>query len=288
MLTQIRTVLPALRVHSWGGFGSQLFTAYIILKVQNQYPGRRIKVVVHTSGVTRRFSEFNFEQLGTKVIQVEDYRNLKVQSYSRVDSFCRNFCSFRSLRQNVSQALNLLRVIQFANSDESFHSIMPWTLSLRGHYTRISLNTELIHHLYQILFEKSSFLTHRNHQLIVHYRLGDLLHLQEKSPIKPNRIEKLLLLGDYDNTASIVLSDSSEREFRDFVSGYTTLSSIRLENLEPLHSLWLCINSETFIGTGTKLSLWAAIFRNFINDNSSFLPVELDWIKPFCRQVNWY
>jgi hypothetical protein len=288
MLTQIRTVLPALRVHSWGGFGSQLFTAYIILKVQNRYPGRRIKVVVHTSGVTRRFSEFNFEQLGTKVIQVEDYRNLKVQSYSRVDSFRRNFCSFRSLRQNVSQALNLLRVIQFANSDESFHSIMPWTLSLRGHYTRISLNTELIHYLYQILFEKSSFLTHRNHQLIVHYRLGDLLHLQEKSPIKPNRIEKLLLLGDYDNTASIVLSDSSEREFRDFVSGYTTLSSIRLENLEPLHSLWLCINSETFIGTGTKLSLWAAIFRNFINDNSSFLPVELDWIKPFCRQVNWY
>ena len=288
MLTQIRTVLPALRVHSWGGFGSQLFTAYIILKVQNQYPGRRIKVVVHTSGVTRRFSEFNFEQLGTKVIQVEDYRNLKVQSYSRVISFRRNFCSIRSLRQNVSQALNLLRVIQFANSDESFHSIMPWTLSLRGHYARISLNTELIHHLYQILFEKSSFLTHRNHQLIVHYRLGDLLHLQEKSPIKPNRIEKLLLLGDYDNTASIVLSDSSEREFRDFVSGYTTLSSIRLENLEPLHSLWLCINSETFIGTGTKLSLWAAIFRNFINDNSSFLPVELDWIKPFCRQVNWY
>ena len=288
MLTQIRTVLPALRVHSWGGFGSQLFTAYIILKVQNRYPGRRIKVVVHTSGVTRRFSEFNFEQLGTKVIQVEDYRNLKVQRYSRVDSFRRNFCSFRSLRQNVSQALNLLRVIQFANSDESFHSIMPWTLSLRGHYTRISLNTELIHYLYQILFEKISFLTHRNHQLIVHYRLGDLLHLQEKSPIKPNRIEKLLLLGDYDNTASIVLSDSSEREFRDFVSGYTTLSSIRLENLEPLHSLWLCINSETFIGTGTKLSLWAAIFRNFINDNSSFLPVELDWIKPFCRQVNWY
>ena len=92
MLTQIRTVLPALRVHSWGGFGSQLFTAYIILKVQNRYPGRRIKVVVHTSGVTRRFSEFNFEQLGTKVIQVEDYRNLKVQSYSRVDSFRRNFC----------------------------------------------------------------------------------------------------------------------------------------------------------------------------------------------------
>jgi hypothetical protein len=288
MLIQIRALLPALRVHSWGGFGSQLFTAYIILKVQNRYPGRRIKVVVHTSGVTRRFSEFNFEQLGTKVIQVEDYRNLKFQSYSRVDSFRRNFSSFKSLKQNVSQALNWLRVIQFANSDASFNSIMPWTLGLRGHYTRISLNTELIHCLYLILFDKSSFLTNRNHQLIVHYRLGDLLHLQEKSPIKPNRIEELLLIGGYDNTRSMVLSDSSEREFRNFVSGNTTLSSLKLENLEPLHSLWLCINSEHFIGTGTKLSLWAAIFRDFINDNPSFLPVELDWIKPFCRQVNWY
>lgn len=288
MLTQIRAVLPALRIHSWGGFGSQLFTAYIILKVQNRYPGRRIKVVVHTSGVTRRFSEFNFEQLGTKVIQVEDYKNLKIQSYPRVDSFRRNFCLFKSLKQNVSQALNWLRIIQFANSDESFNSIMPWTLGLRGHYTRISLNTELIHCLYKILFEKSSFLTNRNRQLIIHYRLGDLLHLEEKSPIKPHRIEKLLLLGGYNHTASIVLSDSNEREFRDFVSGNTTLSSIRLENLQPLHSLWLCINSETFIGTGTKLSLWAAIFRDFINDKASFLPVELDWIKPFCRQVNWY
>ena len=86
----------------------------------------------------------------------------------------------------------------------------------------------------------------------------------------------------------MVLSDSSEREFRNFVSGNTTLSYLKLENLEPLHSLWLCINSEHFIGTGTKLSLWAAIFRDFINDNPSFLPVELDWIKPFCRQVNWY
>lgn len=288
MLTQIRALLPALRVHSWGGFGSQLFTAYIILKVQNRYPGRRIKVVVHTSGVTRRFSEFNFEQLGAKMIQVEDYRNLKVQSYSRVDSFRQNFSSFKSLKKNVSQALNWLRVIQFANSDASFNSIMPWTLGLRGHYTQISLNTKLIHCLYLILFDKISLLANRNHQLIVHYRLGDLLKLQEKSPIKPNRIEELLLIGGYDNTRSMVLSDSSEREYRNFVSGYTTLSSLKLENLEPLHSLWLCINSEHFIGTGTKLSLWAAIFRDLINNSPSFLPVELDWIKTFCRQVNWY
>ena len=288
MLTQFRAVLPELRVHSWGGFGSQLFTAYVILKAKKRYPGRRLKVVIHTSGVTRRVSEFDFEKLGIKQIQVEDYKNLNMQSHSKVDSFSRHFKLFKSLKKNLSKVLKWLRVIQLANSDESFNSIMPWTLALRGHYTRISLDTELIHCLFQLLFDKSSFLTSKETELIIHYRLGDLLNLDEKSPIKPKRIEELLLLLTYNKSKLMVLSDSSEKQFKDFVSGNTILSSLRSETLEPLPSLWLCINSDIFIGTGTKLSLWAAIFREVIDENPSFLPVELDWVKPFCRQVNWY
>ena len=288
MLTQFRAVLPELRVHSWGGFGSQLFTAYVILKAKKRYPGRRLKVVIHTSGVTRRVSEFDFEKLGIKQIQVEDYKNLNIQSHSKVDSFSRHFKLFKSLKKNLSKVLKWLRVIQLANSDESFNSIMPWTLALRGHYTRISLDTELIHCLFQLLFDKISFLTSKETELIIHYRLGDLLNLDEKSPIKPKRIEELLLLLTYNKSKLMVLSDSSEKQFKDFVSGNTILSSLRSETLEPLPSLWLCINSDIFIGTGTKLSLWAAIFREVIDENPSFLPVELDWVKPFCRQVNWY
>ena len=288
MLTQFRAVLPELRVHSWGGFGSQLFTAYVILKAKKRYPGRRLKVVIHTSGVTRRVSEFDFEKLGIKQIQVEDYKNLNMQSHSKVDSFSRHFKLFKTLKKNLSKVLKWLRVIQLANSDESFNSIMPWTLALRGHYTRISLDTELIHCLFQLLFDKSSFLTSKETELIIHYRLGDLLNLDEKSPIKPKRIEELLLLLTYNKSKLMVLSDSSEKQFKDFVSGNTILSSLRSETLEPLPSLWLCINSDIFIGTGTKLSLWAAIFREVIDENPSFLPVELDWVKPFCRQVNWY
>ena len=288
MLTQFRAVLPELRVHSWGGFGSQLFTAYVILKAKKRYPGRRLKVVIHTSGVTRRVSEFDFEKLGIKQIQVEDYKNLNIQSHSKVDSFSRHFELFKSLKKNLSKVLKWLRVIQLANSDESFNSIMPWTLALRGHYTRISLDTELIHCLFQLLFDKISFLTSKETELIIHYRLGDLLNLDEKSPIKPKRIEELLLLLTYNKSKLMVLSDSSEKQFKDFVSGNTILSSLRSETLEPLPTLWLCINSDIFIGTGTKLSLWAAIFREVIDENPSFLPVELDWVKPFCRQVNWY
>ena len=73
-MNQILRFLPALRVHSWGGFGSQLFTAYVVLKLQKQFTNRRIKVVVHTSGVTRRVSEFDFETLGVEMIQVETIR----------------------------------------------------------------------------------------------------------------------------------------------------------------------------------------------------------------------
>ena len=86
MLSRVFSLLPVLKIHSWGGFGSQLFTAYVILKVQKRYPGRRIKVIVHTSGVTRRVSEFEFAKLGAKVVQVEDFENIEKQSKSVINS----------------------------------------------------------------------------------------------------------------------------------------------------------------------------------------------------------
>ena len=79
-MNQILRFLPALRVNSWGGFGSQLFTAYVVLKLQKQFPNRRIKVLSHTSGVTRRISEFDFETLVVKMIQVEDYKATEGQN----------------------------------------------------------------------------------------------------------------------------------------------------------------------------------------------------------------
>ena len=288
MLSQVLSLLPILKVHSWGGFGSQLFTAYVILKVQKRYPGRRIKVIVHTSGVTRRVSEFEFAKLGVKVVQVEDFENIKMQRKTVINPLHQSSNTLKLLKKIAFRLLKALHIVQTADTNQSFDSVSLWTLALRGHYTQLSLDKELITCLYKILFENRGFQRSTNGSAIIHYRLGDLLSLVEKFPISPERVEKVLELAGPKIESTKVLSDSSEIEYRNFVTGSKVLSSLRLEMLEPMPSLWLCITANVFIGTGTKLSLWAAIFRDIMHNDRSFLPNELKWAKEIGLQADWY
>jgi len=288
MLSRAFSWLPALRVHSWGGFGSQLFTAYVILKLQKRYPGRRIKVIVHTSGVTRRVSEFDFTKLGAQVVQIEDFENREAQRKTAINPLPQSLNTLKFLKKIVFRVLVALRMVQSADTNQSFGSVSLWTLALRGHYTRLTLDKELISSLYKILFDNRGFQKSTNGSAIIHYRLGDLMNLVEKSPVSPERVEKVLELAGPKIESTKVLSDSSESEYRNFVTGSRVLSSLTVENLEPLPSLWLCITSNMFIGTGTKLSLWAAIFRDIMYNERSFLPNELKWAEEIGLKADWY
>jgi hypothetical protein len=288
MLSRAFSLLPALRVHSWGGFGSQLFTAYVILKVQKRYPGRRIKVIVHTSGVTRRVSEFDFTKLNAQVVQIEDFASINRQRKTATNLLPKSLNIIKLLKKIAFRVLKAIRMVQSADTNQSFDSISLWTLALRGHYTRLALDKELISSLYKVLFDNRGFQTSINSSAIIHYRLGDLINLVEKSPISPERVEKVLELAGPKIESTKVLSDSSESEYRKFVTGSRVLSSLTLENLEPLPSLWLCITSSMFIGTGTKLSLWAAIFRDIVHNERSFLPNELKWAEEIGLKADWY
>lgn len=288
MLSQAISLLPALRVHSWGGFGSQLFTAYVILKVQKRYPGRRIKVIVHTSGVTRRVSEFDFTKLGAQVVQIDDFESIETQHKTAIKPLHQSLNIPKFLKKIVFRVLKALHIVQTADTNQSFDSVSLWTLALRGHYTRLSLDKKLITSLYKILFDNRGFQISTNGSAIIHYRLGDLMNLVEKSPISPERVERVLDLAGPKIDSIKVLSDSSESEYRKFVMGSRVLSSLTLENFEPLPSLWLCITAKLFIGTGTKLSLWAAIFRDIIHNERSFLPNELKWAKEIGLKADWY
>jgi hypothetical protein len=288
MLSRAFSLLPTLRVHSWGGFGSQLFTAYVILKVQKRYPGRRIKVIVHTSGVTRRVSEFDFTKLNAQVVQIEDFASINRQHKTATNLLPKTLNIIKLLKKIAFRVLKALRMVQSADTNQSFDSISLWTLALRGHYTRLTLDKELITSLYKILSDNRGFQRSINSSAIIHYRLGDLINLVEKSPISPERVEKVLELAGPKIESTKVLSDSSESEYRNFVTGSRVLSSLTLENLEPLPSLRLCITSSMFIGTGTKLSLWAAIFRDIMHNERSFLPNELKWAEEIGLKADWY
>jgi hypothetical protein len=287
-MNQIIRFLPALRVHSWGGFGSQLFTAYVVLKLQKKFPNRRIKVMIHTSGVTRRVSEFDFETLGVKIIQVEDYKAAEVQNGIHKARVSYTYNLPQAIRGHLYRILQRLRLVLSANTDLSFNLISLWTLSIRGHYTRLSLDESFVESLYDALFLKESTFTTQKNALVVHYRLGDLLHLDEKQPINVDRVEGVLDILRVQTNHLVLLSDSNEEELAEFLKSSIILKFCKPSNYGPNKTLRFCIDAESFVGTGAKISLWAAIFRYFVHEKESFLPTELNWSSRNGLKANWY
>ena len=287
-MNQFSRFFPALRVHSWGGFGSQLFTAYVVLKLQKKFPHRRIKVVIHTSGVTRRFSEFDFETLGVKMVQVEDYRAPEEHIGMHKARVSYSYNLPRVISGHFYQILQWLRLVQSANTDPSFNLISPWTLSIRGHYTRLSLDESFVKSLYDVLFLAEPPSIIQINILVVHYRLGDLLNLDEKQPINIERVEGVLEKLRVYSKRLVLLSDSKVEESAEFLKNSTIIKYSKPLNYDPKKSLRVCIDAESFIGTGAKISLWAAIFRNIVHERESFLPTEVNWSSRNGLKANWY
>ena len=287
MIKSITNYLPALRVHTWGGFGSQLFTAYLILKIKERYPARRIKVVLHTSGVTKRLPEIIFDDLGVRTHLVDDHKRNRGPRGVKDSPSSKGFN--KSFRLKLLAMLEWSKLIQNANTDTSFDSVRTWTLALRGHYTQLTLEKNLVCLLYEFLFsEFESDLCHR-HGLAIHYRMGDLLVLQNKSPISPSRVE-----GVVDNLEqspllnTILLTDSSRKDVACFLEESKTLRNFRVENHESGATLRICTDADIFIGTNAKISIWAAIFRGFVFNKNSFLPRELSWCKIPSKYLDFY
>ena len=281
-------LLPALKIHSWGGFGSQLFTAYVILKLKKVMPGRRIKVVIHTSGVTRRFSEFDFGTLDVKVIQIDDYRSIKMQNSK--EKLLLNYLLHLSIfvKKLLLWTLEMLRVVQRADDNNSLNLVSFWTMAIRGHYTKITLEKPVIDSLYQVLFPEKSEYEAKKNKLVVHYRLGDLLNLTEKQPIHWDRVEGVIDRLKIDSYSPMLLSDSRGEELETFLKSSKFLKDCEPLNYGPIQTLRICLSADKFIGTGAKLSLWAAVFRYFVHGKESFLPTELNWADANGLRANWY
>jgi hypothetical protein len=288
MTIQLLSLLPALKIHSWGGFGSQLFTAHVILKIKQELPGRRIKVVIHTSGVTRRFTEFDFETLGVKVIEIDDHKSIKVQNGEEKYFYYYLLHVSNIAKKVILWVLDLLRIVQRADDDNSLNLLSFWTLALRGHYTRLTLEKPLIESLYHVLFPGKSECETQKNDLVVHYRLGDLLVLSEKQPIRLERVESVIHRLMIDSHPPVLLSDSRDEELAKFFKSSKLLKNSETSNYSPIQTLRICVNAEKFIGTAAKLSLWAAVFRDLVHGKESFLPAELNWVGVNGLKANWY
>lgn len=286
MKQRLQGLLPILRVHSWGGYGSQLYSAYIVLRIQSKFPGRRIKVIIHTSGVTQRKAELNFDALRVKSVQRDDYKESSKDNLSTNRNLSSLHLRTRALKGFLLSLLETSKLLQYSNDEKSFNAIKPWTVALRGHYTKLALVPATVESLYEILFRNNA--PDNSKSLVIHYRLGDLLYIKDKGPIDITRVERIAQKIPVGPDIPLLLSDSVGSELTNFLKESKVLSNCEFANYEPLATLNICINSESFVGSNAKLSLWAAIFRYYVFQKDSFLPRELDWSIKLGLKSIWY
>ncbi len=253
--SMVRWFAPPIRVHIWGGFGSQLFGLVIAWRLSTSHRYRRVKLVFHTSGVSERVRELPLSWLSDYSInEIQDFAKSKMSvEPSQTTSTSKIFITFLNF---VLIRIGLLARI---NTDLELTRLKPWVLALRGHYTEFRLEDLEIARLMN-LFEipKKKF---SDNVLSIHYRLGDLLNLSSKSYIQPSRINEALIHLSPKNIPVVIFSDSDSDDVSSLLASHLNERSASYLRMLPIDTIRSCVNSIEFLGTNSKLSLWIAIFR---------------------------
>ena len=257
--------MPPLNIHAWGGLGSQLFALSLAFELKACFPKRSQVIILHTGGVTKRFPEIISLFPEFNYFEVDDFRQDHGGSESKT-------IHLKRVIRKLTRSLALVTGLLAEENNGKKGKVAPWTLSVRGHYLYRKVDEKFLTILYERLSsvvdlgEKDTF-----GGTIVHYRLGDLIQLSDKSPIRPERIlnalqsigthKMLTVLSDSPNLASELLNDN--------LHGLT----FRALELSTQSTLLAATQGEIFLGSSSKISYWVILLR-IHNDNSSinFIP----------------
>jgi hypothetical protein len=268
-------VLPKVQIHTWGGFGSQLYGVYLYFELEKRLPFRRLQIVVHTSGVTERFSEIA-KYTNINSVQISDFN-----SYDRLADGLPNVGSSLTkskIRKTFRKIALAIGVMSESNVTCELESIRPWILSTRGHYTNLVLDRFLTEKIYCLIQENSITGIQQNQVVGIQYRLGDLVGLENKFPTKPEAIDSCLKkIGNQDIKQILVHSDSLSLAvdlLRPFVPSGISLEGVPVTAEE---SIILLSNCSHFIGTTAKISVWVAIFRKLLLEkDNTFMQLSFE------------
>jgi hypothetical protein len=263
--------MPNIRIHAWGGLGSQLFAVALAQDIQQKFPKRRIRMILHTGGVTHRKPEVTslFPQWTYEF--VDDFK--KASSSGSSENLTRRIDLATWSRGLIKRVIFGLGIAASCDSNEDFEKVRPWLVFVRGHYSYRTINPFFL-----------SALNHRIHQDLppldltnscaIHYRLGDLLALKEKGPISSALLvsEFLNLAKGYDFDRLLIFSDSPNEA----KSSFELLHNIEVvaPNVATVQVMAYSTDAKFFIGTSSKVSFWISGIRAQVLQKPSLLPSD--------------
>jgi hypothetical protein len=262
----ILSLLPKVRIHTWGGLGSQLYAVALANDLQKKFNYRRIKYISHTSGVTRREPALQF--YSKDVREKNDYSGI---TQVRGNTKYRTNLPFLGKKILISAG-----IMAYCNDIKETDSLKPWILIIRGHYSNRQISFESATRILQRI--DSEFISEMHDKdlenITLHYRLGDLEILPEKSPIETNQVKSILeMVLDKADTRTVHLHSDSILLAKSKLMNGSQEFNIVAKEISPLKTVHECVRSKLFIGTNSKISIWIAILRATKNsDQTSFLP----------------
>lgn len=279
-------IFPPLRIHAWGGLGSQLFAVALASDITRRFPKRKLVIILHSSGVTKRKPEVCELFPEFKYIEIDDFLDRKSH-----DSKLKK----RSLRRFV---LHLLRAGALSSGilaeENVSHSrlVHGWTLSIRGHYSYRQIGNEFLSEIERRLTQLSKLnASDYKATTVIHYRLGDLLELTNKNSIPAERI--LNVICQMTEIESVtVLSDSPQRALH-LLENVSCDHQFQAQELTTVQTIWAASQAKVFLGTSSKISYWVVLLRNYRDESlPNFMPNEdkktLKVIKSNCVNVKFY
>lgn len=270
----MRNLQIPLRVHSWGGLGSQLFGVILYLELKENFPRRKIILCLHEGGVTLRNSEIRGIFRNVLAEEIKDY------SKSHFVSQEKNSGTKGILRNQMRRLMIKSKVLLTLDDSTNINSVKPWTVSIRGHYSYREITRQLIDLFLSNLttsgLDRLNLEREEKIQLGIHYRLGDLIELSTKQPMKIERLAKVIKarLDENPLKSLVVFSDSPDRALSQIQDKFPDLM-IAIKGLPTWETIGALLNSKSFVGTFSKVSLWVVILRYLSNEMlPSYMPIE--------------
>jgi hypothetical protein len=273
-------VFPSVRIHTWGGLGSQLYALALSIDLEDKVFKRRKKFINHTGGTTKRRPEMSFYTENTKSVDdfdANDKQKTKNSSFKGI------------IKLYLKKLIFITGFYAECNDNGDMHAIKPWVIVIRGHYSHRQVSKESVTRIFQGI-EENYFRVHDtkpDRAFTLHYRLGDLEVISEKSPIRLESIQGIIneITTDQPIQFLSLYSDTLDLAKQRLNSTNNKLI-IKSEDKLPLEIIYECVVSHTFIGTNSKISFWIAICRSvFKSEGFTYLPLEIKHMIDYQKKL---
>ena len=250
-----------LKVHSWGGLGSQLFALSLIYDLKKKHPRIKVSLIHHTSGISER--KFELESIledGITLTEVNDYQKFKELSSKKISKLK------VSTKKLIKIIFNSLSISVCPDNNSNEIKIYPWTVEIRGHYSFRPIGNEFLQKTLMSLENNKNATQKKSSLLAIHYRLGDLKNLREKYIVAPENLisalKKVLITHEIKHAVLFTESVSSAKQY--LFSVEKLFMSFDYSTASTLELLKASINAQYFIGTNSKVSTWIIKFRDYL------------------------